>query len=178
MPARAAARLAGQTRTRSSRRSCGPTQRRDSAPGDCARLVGALTSSRPSSGGGKMQRNARQCNRNRQRPGPPPSPTTAQPLTRRAPRPRVAARGCDECNTLQQNAATSDPDVKSAVTRRERALPPEVARGLQEMGKRMHFESLGDHKYSVTIDPPAESAPGKGRRSRADEQTYRKAGTR
>jgi len=83
-----------------------------------------------------------------------------------------------KCNTLQQNAAISDPAVKSAGTRRERALPPDVARGLEEMGKRMHFESLGDHKYSVTIDPPAESAPGKGRRSRADEQTYRKAGTR
>src|SRR5436309_9715086 len=42
-----------------------------------------------------------------------------------------------KCNTLQPNAATGDPAVKSAVTRRERALPPDVARGLEEMGKRM-----------------------------------------
>jgi hypothetical protein len=91
--------------------------------------------------------------------------------------PESPRENATKCNTLQQNAATSDPAVKSAVTRRERALPPDVSRGLEEMGKRMHFESLGDHKYSVTIDPPAESAAGKGRRSRADEQTYRKAGT-
>src|SRR2546425_6228472 len=147
MPARASARLAGQTRTRSSRRSCGPTQRRDSAPGDCARLVGALTSSRPSSGGGKMQRNARQCNRKTAEARTSTvtdAGATADSAVRHVPEsPREDAT---KCNTLQQNAATSDPDVKSAVTRRERALPPEVARGLQEMGKRMHFESLGDHK--------------------------------
>ncbi len=161
MPARAAARLAGETRTRSSRRLCGPTQRRDSAPGDGARLVGALTSSRPSSGGGKMQRNARQCNRKGQRPGPSTvtdDGATADSAVQHAPEsPREDAM---KCNTLQQNAAISDPAAKSAGTRRERALPPDVARGLEEMGKRMHFEPLEGHRYRVTIDPHPSALAG------------------
>ena len=66
-----------------------------------------------------------------------------------------------KCNTLQQNAAISDPAAKSAGTRRERALPPDVARGLEEMGKRMHFEPLGDHRYRVTIDPHPSALAGK-----------------
>jgi len=84
-----------------------------------------------------------------------------------------------KCNTLQHDEAASDHATKASRARLERpVLPTAVAYHLEEMKKRLHYESLRDNRYSVTIDPPAESAPGKGRRSRADEQTYRKAGTR
>ena len=68
-----------------------------------------------------------------------------------------------KCNTLQHNEGASDPATKASGARLERpVLPTAVAHHLEEMKKRTHYESLRDNQYRLTIDPPPESAPGKG----------------
>ena len=71
-----------------------------------------------------------------------------------------------KCNTLQHNEAASDPATKASGAHPEGPDPRTVAHYLEEMEKRTHYESLRDSQYRLTIDPPPESAPGKGRGSR------------
>jgi len=112
---------------------------------------------------------------------PPPQAESGEACEQRTSSQACHSRRNDasKYNTLQHNEAASDPATKATAARPARpVLPTAVAHHLEEMKKRTHYESLRDKQYRLTIDPPPESAPSKGRRSRADEQTYRKAGTR
>ena len=68
-----------------------------------------------------------------------------------------------KCNTLQHDEAAGVHAANASRARLERpVLPTAVAYHLEEMKKRMHYESLRDNKYSVTIDLPPRALQARG----------------